>query len=211
MDCTVPPESTDLDNKLIFTFGPTLQFEWVTMKQGCFSTAGTLTGSGTLIVGTGCEENDVMVVNLKGHSVEWHPLHSGLHHLAMIWAVWPPAQFITIVASSGTHIDGTVRHFGLKNGKYCVCKWVQSGTMNEKIQNLLLQLLRWQMAESCSHSFTSSRMCASLHFLAACSHQTQTADEWLQPASEASLVCLDCVVTRIKEGQVSIIGTDMGH
>lgn len=107
---------------------------------------------------------------------------------------------------------GTVRHFGLKNGKYCVCKWVQSATMNEKIQNLLLQLLRWQMAESCSHSFTfHSRMCASLHCLAACSHQTQTADEWLQPASEASLVCLDCVVTRIKEGQVSIISTDMGH
>lgn len=49
---TVPPESTDLDNTLIFTFGPTLQFEWVTMKQGCFSTAGTLTGSGTFIVGT---------------------------------------------------------------------------------------------------------------------------------------------------------------
>lgn len=49
---TAPPESTDLDNTLIFTFGPTLQFEWVTMKQGCFSTAGTLTGSGTFIVGT---------------------------------------------------------------------------------------------------------------------------------------------------------------
>lgn len=47
---TVSPDSTDLDNTLVFTFGPTLQFERVTMKQGRFSTAGTLTGSGTFIV-----------------------------------------------------------------------------------------------------------------------------------------------------------------
>lgn len=35
---------------LILTFGPTLQFEWVTMKHGCFSTAGTLSESGSFIV-----------------------------------------------------------------------------------------------------------------------------------------------------------------
>lgn len=35
-----------------FSFSPTLQIEWVTMKQGCFSTAGTLAESGTIIVGT---------------------------------------------------------------------------------------------------------------------------------------------------------------
>lgn len=53
----------------ISTCGPTLQFECVTMKQGCFSTAGTLTESRTIIVGT---VNDVMLVNRKSHDMEYY-------------------------------------------------------------------------------------------------------------------------------------------
>ena len=59
------PKLTYLDNMLVFTFAPTLQFEGVTMRQAHFSTAGTLTGRGTFIVGMVWREDEVMVVNLK--------------------------------------------------------------------------------------------------------------------------------------------------
>lgn len=80
---TAPPEMTDFGQHLILTFGLTLQFEGVTMKQGCFSTAGLLTVSRTIIVGTACQVNDVMLVNLKGH-VEYNSLHAVFHHPSRI-------------------------------------------------------------------------------------------------------------------------------
>lgn len=67
----VPPEPTDLDNTLIFTFGPRLQFERLTMKLGRFSTAGTLTARPTLIVGGKVRwENEVMLAKVKGRDVD---------------------------------------------------------------------------------------------------------------------------------------------
>lgn len=76
-----------------------------------------------------------MLVNLKGHDVEYNILHYVCHHQTMIWT---PEKDITSVTMPGTHIDGTVRHFGLNsppNGKYYVCEWVQSTEMNDKLQS----------------------------------------------------------------------------
>lgn len=112
---TVSLDSTDLDNTLVFTFGPTLQFEWVTMKQGCFSTAGTLTGSGTfIVVREWCHAGEPKRSWCGAEYSSLCPSSSGN----------APNSLSTSLTLSGTRIDGTVRHFGLKfppNSKYYVC------------------------------------------------------------------------------------------
>lgn len=121
---------------------------------------------------------------------------------------------------SGTHIDGTVRRFGLKfppNGKYYVCEWVQRTKRNEKLQSLLLQShqagLLWRKmkrAESCSHSYTCLLLdrCTSVCIFFCLLVANKPKLTWPQSSSEASQACLDSEVTAMKVGQASIITTD---
>lgn len=70
--------------------------------------------------------------------MEYNTFDSVLHLQTKTWNHLNPVQSNTTFTFSGTNTHGSVRHLGLNfppNGKNYVDEWVQSTTMNEKLQS----------------------------------------------------------------------------